>query len=222
MSFYFNNIPNFEYVSLLEDAKISDYITVKNLFKKAKLREDIFQNLNFFTKYKIIGSERPDQVAKKFYDDSTLDWVILLCNNIVNVQSEWPLSQESFNNFMLEKYGDYEKLNEIHHYESPTIRNSQGIILVQEGTIIPENFFIEYYDEGLQNTVYITEVAIPITNYDYEARLEEAKTNIYVLKPRYLGIILSNAEDLSSYKIDGDQYINSKLKRADDIRLYNQ
>jgi hypothetical protein len=220
MAFYFKNIPDFDYVSRIEGAKISDYITVKNLFKKGKLREDIFQNLAFFTKYKVIGSERPDQVAEKFYGDSTLDWVILLCNNIVNVQTEWPLSQESLDNYLLETYGDYETLNAIHHYESPEIKNSQGIVLVPEGTIVPANFFIEYYDEGIGNTVYVADIAIPVTNYEYEIRIEEKKANIYVLKPNYIGIILSDAEDLSSYKIDGDQYVNPTLKKGDDIRLY--
>ena len=44
MSNYFNKVPNLEYVSRLPDANISDYIAVKNLFKKGKLREDIFQD----------------------------------------------------------------------------------------------------------------------------------------------------------------------------------
>ena len=56
MSNYFNLVPDFEYVSRLPDAKISDYITVKNLFKRAFLREDIYQNLTFFTKYSIKGN----------------------------------------------------------------------------------------------------------------------------------------------------------------------
>ena len=47
MSNYFNLVPDFEYVSRLPDAKISDYITVKNLFKRVFLREDIYQNLTF-------------------------------------------------------------------------------------------------------------------------------------------------------------------------------
>ena len=67
MSNYFSRIPDFEYVSRLPDAKISDYITVKNLFKKARLREDIFQNLAFFEKYQIIGDNRPDNVANEIY-----------------------------------------------------------------------------------------------------------------------------------------------------------
>ena len=52
-------------------------LDVKNLFKRAKLREDIYANLAYFTKYQIIGDERPDNVAEKIYDDPTLDWVIL-------------------------------------------------------------------------------------------------------------------------------------------------
>ena len=34
MSNYFNRVPDFEYVSRLPDANISDYIPVKNLIQK--------------------------------------------------------------------------------------------------------------------------------------------------------------------------------------------
>jgi hypothetical protein len=91
MSNYFRQLPNFEYVSRLPNAKISDYIAVKNFFKKGKIREDIFQDTTFFEKYKIIGDDRPDNVADKIYGDSTLDWVVLLSNNIINIQTEWPI-----------------------------------------------------------------------------------------------------------------------------------
>ena len=53
MSNYFKQVPDFDYVSRLPDAKISDYITVKNLFKRGKLADDIFQDLTIFTKYEI-------------------------------------------------------------------------------------------------------------------------------------------------------------------------
>ena len=96
MSNYFSKVPNVEYVSRLPDAKISDYITVKNLFKRGKLREDIFQDLAVFTKYQIKGDDRPDNVASDFYNDSNLDWLVLICNNIINVPTEWPLLQREF------------------------------------------------------------------------------------------------------------------------------
>jgi hypothetical protein len=119
MSSYFQRVPDFNYVSRLPDSKIGDYIRVKNLFKKGKLREDIFQNLAFFEKYKIVGDDRPDNVAFEIYNDSSLDWIVLLSNNVLNVQSEWPLPQTDFDRFVLDKYGDYDTLyNGIHHYET--------------------------------------------------------------------------------------------------------
>ena len=113
MSDYFRNVPDFDYVSRLPSAKISDYITVKNFFKRGFLREDIFQELSFFTKYQIKGDDRPDNVAWNFYQESQLDWLVLTCNNIVNIQTEWPLKQTDFDRFLLDKYDTYEKLNEI-------------------------------------------------------------------------------------------------------------
>ena len=59
---YFSYLPDFEYVSRLSGSNISDYVRVKNLFKRTKVNDTIFGDLTNFTKYKIIGNERPDQV----------------------------------------------------------------------------------------------------------------------------------------------------------------
>ena len=73
MASYFRQVPDFEYVNRTQDAQsISDYQSVKNLFKRGRLREDIFGNLSFFTKYKVVGDERPDNVAFKIYDDESI------------------------------------------------------------------------------------------------------------------------------------------------------
>ena len=142
MASYFRQVPNFEYVSRTAgEQNISDYIQVKNLFKRGKLREDIFGNLAFFTKYKIIGNERPDNVAYKVYNDETLDWVVLLANNILNVQSEWPLTQQAFDKVMFERYGDYETLyGGIHHYETTGILNSNGVTVLPEKLRVPNTW----------------------------------------------------------------------------------
>jgi hypothetical protein len=139
---YFRQVPNFEYVNRNADnLDISNYIEVKNLFKKGKLRPDIFGNLNFFTKYKVVGDERPDNVAFKLYNDSTLDWVVLLSNNILNIQTEWPLPQTVFDKVMLEKYGSYESLySGIHHYETVEIKNSRDITVLPAGLQTPNTW----------------------------------------------------------------------------------
>lgn len=152
MPSYFRQVPDFEYVSRDPNQRqISEYATVKNLFRRGKLRDDIFGNLSYFTKYKIIGDERPDNIAYKLYNDETLDWVILLSNNILNIQTEWPLPQIIFDKVLLEKYGSYDELyNVIHHYETKEIRDSVGNLILPEGIKMPSqwksaNGFIEGY-----------------------------------------------------------------------------
>ena len=139
---YFRQIPNFEYVNRNKGTTdSSDYISVKNLFKRGKLRSDIFGNVNYFTKYKIIGDERPDNIANQEYGDSRLDWVILLSNNIINLQTEWPLPQSSLDEVLLEKYGTYDKLhNGIHHYETVEIKDSKGGIILEKGLETPNKW----------------------------------------------------------------------------------
>ena len=142
MPSYFRQVPDFEYVSRdSEQRQISEYATVKNLFRRGKLREDIFENLAFFTKYKIIGDERPDNVAYKIYNDETLDWVVLLSNNILNIQTEWPLPQKVFDNVLLEKYDTYDNLyNGIHHYETKEIKDSIGNLILPSGIKMPNEW----------------------------------------------------------------------------------
>ena len=142
MSNYFSKVPNLEYVSRLPDANISDYIPVKNLFKRGQLREDIFQDLSVFTKYQIRGDDRPDNVAFDYYGNSNFDWLVLISNNIQSVQTEWPLTQRGFDSFMLEKYGTYENLNATHHYETVETKNSLGVVMVTPGLKVPSDYSI--------------------------------------------------------------------------------
>ena len=222
MSSYFQRVPDFNYVSRLPDSKIGDYIRVKNLFKKGKLREDIFQNLAFFEKYKIVGDDRPDNVAFEIYDDSSLDWLVLLSNNVLNVQSEWPLPQTDFDRFVLDKYGDYDTLyNGIHHYETTEVKNTQGVTIIPAGLQVDSSYSVSYYDFFTDLQVTTGNLAIPVTNYEYEEKVENDKRNIFLLKPRYLNIVFDDMEELMQYKKGSSQFVSESLKNGDNIKLYS-
>ena len=136
---YFRQLPDLDYINRDGDDKsISDFIKVKNLFKRGRLREDIFQDTTFFEKYQIEGDDRPDNVSNKFYGSENLDWVVLLSNNILNIQSEWPMTQQSFDEYLLDKYGSIEKINEVHHYESVEVKNSEGVVMFPAGKRVTE------------------------------------------------------------------------------------
>ena len=222
MSNYFRLVPDFEYVSRLPDARIGDYVRVKNLFKKGKIREDIFENLAFFTKYKIVGDDRPDNVAFEVYEDSKLDWIILLSNNVLNIQSEWPLPQQQFDNYVLGKYGDYDTLyNGIHHHETVEEKNSQGVTIVPAGLEVQSNYSVSYYDYFIDSQVTKNDLVVPITNYEYEENLENSKINIFILNSRFLNVIIDDIENIMQYKEGSTQYVSENLVRGDNIRLYS-
>ena len=222
MSSYFQRVPDFNYVSRLPDSKIGDYVRVKNLFKKGKLREDIFQNLAFFEKYKIVGDDRPDNVAFEIYDDSSLDWLVLLSNNVLNVQSEWPLPQTDFDRFVLDKYGDYDTLyNGIHHYETTEVKNTQGVTIIPAGLQVDSSYSVSYYDFFTDLQVTTGNLAIPVTNYEYEEKVENDKRNIFILKPRYLNIVFDDMEEIMQYKKGSSQFVSESLKNGDNIKLYS-
>ena len=222
MSNYFSLIPDFEYVSRLPNAKISDYITVKNLFKRVFLRDDIYQNLTFFKKYTVVGDDRPDNVANQVYEDSTLDWLILLANNIVNIPNEWPLPQADFDRYLLDKYdNDYNKIyNGVHHYETVEVKNSNGVVIVPKGLEVSSDYNVTYYDFFIGGLTEANNITRPITNYKYEENLENKKREIFILKPEYISVVLDDIEDITKYKKGSTEYVDETLKKAENIRLF--
>ena len=218
--YYFRHVPEFDYPSRLKDAKqISEYTRVKNLFKRAKLADDIFSDMSYFTKYKIIGDERPDNIAQKIYGDATLDWLVLLSNNVINQTDEWPLPQQSFYNYLIDKYENESNLGQIHHYESEEYK-FKGTTLVPAGLIVDEGFQIDFYDPELERYVLSPILSLPVTNYEYERLKEDGKRNIFILKKEFVSIVNNDMRKIMPYKEGGDQYVNPTLKRADNIRLY--
>lgn len=217
MSNYFSKLPDFEYVSRKPNAKISEFIPVKNLFKRGFIREDILQNVAFFNKYTIDGDDRPYTVAYNVYDSEDLDWLVLACNNIINVQSEWPMTQEVFNDYLLKKYKTYEKMSDIHHYETSEVRKPTGEVILEAGLEVDEGFT---YTFSHGNQIITENPTVPVTCYEYEEKLENKKRQLFLLKPQYVHIVLDDLDEMMKYARGADNYINKKLKRADNIRLY--
>ena len=226
MSSYFRNIPNLEYVNRLPDShSSSEYIEVKNLFKRGKIRSDIFQNVTYFTKYSIQGDDRPDNVAFNVYQDSKLDWVVLLSNNIINIQDEWPLTHQSFENYLLNKYENEQNIHGIHHYESKEIKNSVGSIILKKGIQVPQYFSIKFFDANLGTYTEVGGsgdlITSEVTNYEYEVNLQDEKRNIYLLKQNYLNIILTDMDRMMAYKTGSTQYVSETLVRGENIKIYS-
>jgi len=221
MSQYFRKLPNLNYPSLLKTRESNtDFVQTKNLFRRVKIREDLFANFMQFDKYKIVGDERPDNVAQKVYDNDDLDWVILLSNNIVDLNNEWPLTQFQLNEFLNEKYTPQELVS-IHHYETLELRDSRNQLILPAGIVVDEDFNLEYLSGGQvksTNSLVVGRPVKAVTFYDYENDLNDKKRNINVLKPELLGIFIRDFERIMKYD-KSSQYVNRRLKRTENPRI---
>ena len=212
---YFRQLPELDYPSLSNDRNsVYDYQVVKNLFKRAVIRDDIFDAVTAFTKYSVKGDERPDQVAYNFYNDSGLDWVILTTNNIVHVRDEWPMGNHDFLTYLNTKYTE-EELANIHHYETKLIRNSRGQLIQPEGITVPEDHSITFLDNGVSRTE--TQIT-SFTFLENEIRLNDNKRNINILKQEFLTLFLENISDIMEYK-PSRQLVSNKLKKTENPRI---
>ena len=138
---YFREIPNLEYQSFLSTRKSSDeYLLVKNIFRRVKLRDDLQNVFTIFNKYQIKDGARPDTVAQEIYGSSQYDWVVLVGANIINVRNEWPLSDRDIYRYSEELYGN--ELNAIHHYETTEVKDSNGRLILPAGKVVDSNFKI--------------------------------------------------------------------------------
>ena len=212
---YFRQLPELNYPSLANDRKSAyDYQKVKNIFKRAVIRDDLFDEVVAFTKYSVVGDERPDQVAYNFYGDSGLDWVVLTTNNIIHVRDEWPMGNQDFLTYLNAKY-TAEQLSNIHHYETKLIRDSRGRLIQPEGLTVPAGHSISFLDNGALRT---ESQLTSFTFLEHENNLNDKKRDIDILRPEYLSVFLENFAEIMEYK-PSRQFVNEDLKKTENPRL---
>jgi hypothetical protein len=101
------------------------YEQVTNIFYRLGIVRDVINNIGSYIVYDIEDGDTPEIVAHKVYGDAGGFWLILLANNIMDGQFEWPLDPNSFNQFLIEKYGSIENaLITPHHYEKVITRRN--------------------------------------------------------------------------------------------------
>lgn len=118
---YFNLVPN---LKLYPDSNES--VVVKNIFRSVRFRQDLRKFSEFYDPYVIKDGEKPLDVAFSQYGDPTLDWLVLIFNNIKDINNEWPKSIYYLNQYIQEKYTNPYS---VHHYETREIKYKGETIL---------------------------------------------------------------------------------------------
>jgi len=153
---------------------------VTNLLRRVGVRTKAKTNMVMFETYDVKEGETPEMIADKLYGDSTLHWVVLMVNNIVDRYHEWPMAGNQFLDYVNEKYSNP---SATHHYE---IAQSSGKTTVK-------------IDIGTDNTDYPT--ATIITNYEYEEKEQDRRRKIRLLEPSFIDDFVAEFKDLINESI---------------------
>ena len=183
MAFFFRPYPTISYripgtTKSIGATNITRRFSVANFINNSKVT---------FDEYYVKDGERPDTVAYDYYDDPTMDWLILLTNEIHDPYFEWVMGYEEFNAYLKSKYGTLEYAYQtVHHYEK--IVQTQKIVYEVDGTqrIIPEKTLV--VDQTTYNTLTAAQRKT-VTVYEHEVNLNEKNRLIYLLDMNYLQLI---------------------------------
>ena len=207
---YFRELPDIEYQSPLSDRISSDeYIRVKNIFRRVKLRDDLQNVFTIFQKYQIEDGARPDTVAYELYRNPGYDWIILTIAGITNVRDQWPLSDKDLYNFALNKYG-LSNLNAVKYYKTKEVKDSNNRLILPAGKVVDSTFTIPDPSNGLATLNPV----VGVSNYEYEVEKNNKKREIYVLRPSYLQQYLNDMRKIMFYD-KSSQYVNERLVKTE-------
>lgn len=182
MSFFFRPFPTTKY----DLKKNGNTEVVTNIMLRFKIQEYLKSKAVVYYDYSIKDSDRPDTIAFKYYDDATLDWVILLTNNIIDPQYGWPLTYRDLTGFIKKKYGSLEQAQStIHHYEY--LAGEKQVLF--DNTVVPAETYI--IDKSTYDTLDPTERRA-VSNFTYEFEENEKKREIKILDKRYITGIINN------------------------------
>jgi len=153
---------------------------VTDLMTRVKVRAKIIDEASLYDKYDVPSGERPEDTAFKHFGSAQYHWVILMTNNITDAFYEWPMSEQTFETFLIDKYTNPDA---IHHYE---VTQSSGKTTAN----------------GPEDYSYLIEVnsdatgAQSVSNREHEQRLQDSRRQIQLLNPSYLNTFLEEFNEL--------------------------
>ena len=210
---YFRELPNLRYPSFLPNKSSSlDFVEVKNLFRRAKMRDDLQNNFTIFNKYEIPMGARPDTVAEDLYGSAQFDWVVLTVAGIINVRNEWPLNPRDLYDYSLDKYGD--ALNSTRYFQTTEVKDSNGRLVLPKGKVVDSNFTIP--KPGTPNATL--NPVVGVSNYDYETIQNDIKSRIFVLRDEYLQEFLNDMREIMVYD-ESSEYLNDRTIQTENTNI---
>lgn len=211
MAKYFNYFPKTVYST---DTKSNALDTVTNLIARFSFEQKLKENSSVFYFYDIKDGDTPEIIARKFYENIERHWIVLLFNDIVDPQFDWPLESRTLNEYIDRKYSSPEyadtantsvsglswakSLSNVHSYykvitettfDKTTVQKLQVDDLTYANNTLMQNGTNQNYLLGDNTSVNIKITKETKTYFDYELEENEKKRKIKLLKPEFVSAV---------------------------------
>ena len=207
---YFSYLPDVHVrTSSYRQNNVDPFTLAKNIFRRIKIRENLDDIILGFDQYTVKNNQRPDQVALDIYGNMQYDWVVLLCNNIINVYEEWPMSEDELERYIESEYD--EDSSSVHHWVTQKVTDGRGRTLLKGDRIVSEDFS---YTRPDGTAIPKDQIVRPISVYDHESEKNDYKRNIYLLRKEYINGFVEEFANLVEYLPNAEVDTESQIKRS--------
>ena len=203
MARFFNYFPKTVYTA---NTAVGGLDTVTNIIARFAFEQRLKNNSAAFYKYSIQDSDTPEIIAHKYYENSERHWIVLMFNDIIDPQYDWPLRYENFISYVDSKYTANGaanttvqtglawamNINNIHSYYKIIKRTSADGTVIEEKLQVDANTYANVAATSssitLQSGNIITQAVTKEkkTHYEYEMETNEANRDIILLKPEFV------------------------------------
>lgn len=178
---YFNNFPVVPYPVYNSDGS-AKLVLLRDIALNVRFLQRLIDAVELYDDYDIQDGERPEVIAEKLYGDPTLVWVIMLFNQRYKYPDDFPMSAYQLEEYVEQKYG-------------PGNRDS-----------IHQLFGVPHYEDADGNPVDASvPLAVPVSNFEYEFRVNESKRRIRVPSPSLIPQISQELQSLFEQVIETDE-----------------
>jgi hypothetical protein len=198
MAKYFRNFPKTFYIK--DSSSNLDFVT--NITSRFSFEKEFRENTAVFYKYEIQDSDTPEIIASKVYGSPERHWIILMMNEKLDPQFDWPLSNRTLNRYIEKKYisnaspgqtGLFWAQNNNHSYykieKRTTLSTNTSIetkvqISASEYANLTSTSTNTTLNDG--SVIQVDILRNVLTYYQYELELNEEKRTINILKPEFV------------------------------------
>ena len=192
---YFESFPKISYPylgKLVKDGETRSTVETVDLTVRFKLINELLDNPLAYYRYYWKDGDRPDIVAKTYYGDDRLAWLVMMSAQAFDWIYDLPIQEELFDEYLKSKY-DVESTNVLastsHHFETGS------------GYIIDELTYATIVDSNKKS----------ISVYEFELKVNEDKRNIKLISKEYTGAIIKEFAN-----------VNKSIKDSRKMSGYNE